>query len=153
MTTEFGDRGRSDPFRILATLARHEVDYVVIGGFAVIAHGHTRNTRDIDFVASTDYANLTRLAAALRELGVDIYDPDTLRNGANFTLQTEAGGLDFFNEVPGGVPYEDLRRRALELEVRGVAVRVAGLDDLVRMKLAAGRPRDLDDIRALTQPG
>ena len=158
----FGDRGASDPRRVFAVLARHEVDYTAIGGIAVIAHGHTRNTRDVDFVAAVDEENLVRLAAALRELnaqlwgvdahllGIDVYDPFTLANGANFTMQTDAGGLDFFNEVPGGLPYADLRERSLLVVVGDIEIRVAGLDDLIRMKVAAGRPRDLDDIAALT---
>ena len=99
----------------------------MIGGIAVIAHGHPRNTRDIDFVAATDRMNLERLATALRDLGARISSVDgdllgieldaaTLGNGANYTLITDAGGLDFFNDVPGGVPYEELRARALIVE-------------------------------------
>lgn len=166
MTGEaFGDRGAINPRRIFAVLNDHDVDYVVIGGIAVIAHGHPRNTRDVDFVASADPENLGRLAAALRvlgaqlwgvdadRLGIDVYDPETLADGANFTLVTEAGGLDFFNEVPGGAPYEQLRRRAIEVDVRGLSIRIAGIDDLIAMKRAAGRPRDLADIAALTEPG
>lgn len=164
MTTDPWDRGPSDPRTVLEVLVRHGVDFTVIGGVAVIAHGHPRNTRDIDFVAATDRLNLERLAAALRELnaelwGVDAHllgielDAETLANGANFTLTTDAGGLDFFNEVPGGVPYAELRARALVVEVFGMSIRVAGRDDLIRMKQAAGRPQDLDDIAALTDPG
>jgi predicted nucleotidyltransferase len=156
------DRGPSDPQRIFELLDRHSVDFVVIGGYAVIAHGHVRNTRDVDLVAATDLPNLQRFKAVLDELGAELWgvdahllgvelDPATLAEGANFTLATSAGGLDFFNEVPGGVPYSELRSRALELEVRGVTVRVAGLDDLIRMKRAAGRPIDLEDIAVLTE--
>lgn len=163
MSTDPWDRGPSDPRTVLEVLVRHGVDFTVIGGVAVIAHGHPRNTRDIDFVAATDRPNLERLAAALRELnaqlwGVDAHlvgidlDAQTLANGANFTLVTDAGGLDFFNEVPGGVPYEDLRARALVVEIAGLSIRVAGRDDLIRMKQAAGRPQDIDDIAALTDP-
>lgn len=160
--TSLGDRGPSDPRRVFEVLQRHGVDYTAIGGIAVIAHGHTRNTRDVDFVADVAMPNLERLAAALRELnaelsgvdahllGIDVYDPTTLANGANFTMETDAGGLDFFNEVPGGVPYEHLRARSLVVDVGGVSIRIAGRDDLIRMKLAAGRPQDLDDIAALT---
>lgn len=164
MTADPWDRGPSDPRRILEVLVRHGVDFTVIGGIAVIAHGHPRNTRDIDFVAATDRPNLERLVAALRELtaelwGVDAHllgielDAETLASGANFTLITDAGGLDFFNEVPGGVPYEELRARALVVDLSGLQIRVAGRDDLIRMKQAAGRPQDLDDIAALTDPG
>lgn len=152
----------SDPSAIFRAFAHHGVDYVVIGGMAAIAHGHTRNTRDVDFVAATDPENLDRLAGALRDLGarlsgvaahllgVDVYDAATLGNGANFTMETDAGGLDFFNEVPGAAPFEELRERALTIDLAGVTVRVAGRDDLIRMKQAAGRPQDLADIAALT---
>jgi len=159
---EFGDRGDSDPARVIDVLVSHGVDFVVIGGVAVISHGHVRNTRDLDFVASTAPDNMRRLEAALRELeaglwGVDAHllgidlDAETLANGANFTLITQAGGVDFFNEVPGGAPYEELRERSLELSLAGIPVRVAGFDDLIRMKRAAGRPRDLEDIAVLTE--
>ena len=158
-------RGRSrgrDPRLIFEALARNRVDYVVIGGVAVIAHGHTRNTRDVDLMAAADRTNLERLAAALRELDarlsgvdahlldVDVQDAATLASGANFTMETDAGGLDLFNEIPGAAPYEDLRERALVIDLDGLTVRVAGRDDLIRIKRAAGRPQDLDDIAALT---
>lgn len=159
-------RGRetpaSDPRHIFECLARHRVDYVVIGGIAVIAHGHTRNTRDVDLVPSPEPANFRRLAAALREmrarlsgvdahlLEIDVYDPKTLASGANFTLETEAGGLDVFADVPGAAPYDELRARALVVNLGGLEIRIAGLDDLIRMKRAAGRPQDLGDIAALT---
>lgn len=163
MSEVFPDRGPSDPRSVFQVLADHEVDCVVIGGVAVVAHGHTRNTRDVDFVAATDRANLERLARALEALdaelwGVDAHllgielDADTLASGGNFTLQTKAGGLDFFNEVPGGIPYEELRERSILVEVSGIPIRIAGLDDLIRLKAAAGRPRDLADIAALTDP-
>lgn len=161
--TQRSDRPNgTDPKRIFETFERHGVEYIVIGGIAAIAHGHTRNTRDVDFVAATDRPNLERLAAALRELGarlsgvdahllgIDVYDPATLGGGANFTMETDAGGLDFFNDVPGSAPYEELRERALAIDLGGLTVRVAGRDDLIRMKQAAGRPQDLADISALT---
>lgn len=152
----------TDPRRIFESFERHGVDYVVIGGVATIVHGHTRNTRDVDFVAASDRANLEHLAAALRELrarlsgvdahllGIDVYDPATLGTGANFTMETDAGGLDFFSDVPGAEPYEQLRERALVVDLDGLTIRVAGRDDLIRMKQAAGRPQDLADIAALT---
>lgn len=162
MTQEADRASGTDPRRIFETFQRHGVEYIVIGGIAAIVHGHTRNTRDVDFVAATARANLERLAAALRELGarpsgidahllgIDVYDPATLGSGANFTMETDAGGLDLFNDVPGAAPYEELRERALAVEMGDLTVRVAGRDDLIRMKQAAGRPQDLADIAALT---
>ncbi len=156
------DRGPSDAPRVFRTLNEHGVDYVVIGGWAVIAHGRVRTTLDVDFVADRERANLERLSGALADLhaelwGVDAHllgldlDAGTLASGANFTLITDAGGVDFFNEVPGQVPYRDLRRRAITGHVRGVPVRLAGREDLVRMKRAAGRDQDLEDLAVLLE--
>lgn len=151
-----------DPERIFATLERHGVDFTVIGGFAVVAHGHVRATRDVDVMAAQDQENLRRLAAAFAELGarlrgvdahllpVDPTNPEDLGNGANWTLETDAGWIDYMGDVPGGAPYDEIRAESQVIEVRGVRLKVVGLAHLVRMKRAAGRPRDLADIAALT---
>lgn len=151
-----------DPSRVFATLDRHGVDYVTIGAFAVIAHGYVRATADIDLVARQDPDNLERLAAVFDELNarlrgvdadlldIDPTDPETLAEGASFTLDTDAGPIDYLNEVPGADDYERLRERAVETTAAGVLVRVVGLDDLIRMKRASGRPQDLRDIANLT---
>jgi hypothetical protein len=153
-----------DPARIFATLDGHQVDYVTIGAFAVIAHGYVRATADIDLMARQDRDNLERLAAAFAELGarlrgvdadlceIDPTDPVTLGNGASFTLDTDAGPVDYLNDVPGAGDYDELRSRAVETTAAGVMVRVVGLDDLIRMKRVSGRPQDLRDIANLTPP-
>lgn len=155
---------RLDPARVFATLDRHGVDYITIGAFAVIAHGYVRATADIDVVARQDRENLERLAAAFAELNavlrgvdadlldIDPTDPDVLANGASFTLDTDAGPVDYLNDVPGAGDYDDLRARAVEANAAGVVVRVVGLDDLIRMKRASGRPQDLRDIANLSPP-
>ncbi len=152
---------RLDPARVFATLDRHGVDYLTIGAFAVIAHGYVRATADIDLVARQDRENLERLAGVFDELNarlrgvdadlldIDPTDPDTLANGASFTLDTDAGPIDYLNDVPGASDYDDLRARAVEATAAGVVVRVVGLDDLIRMKRESGRPQDLRDIANL----
>ena len=153
-----------DPARVFATLDRHGVDYVTIGAFAVIAHGYVRATADIDLLARQDRDNLAHLAAAFDELGarlrgvdaelldIDPIDPDTLANGASFTLDTDAGPIHCLNDVPGAGDYAQLRARSVEASAAGTVVRVAGLDDLIRMKRASGRPQDLRDIANLSPP-
>lgn len=153
---------RLDPARVFDTLDRHGVDYLTIGAFAVIAHGYVRATADIDLVARQDEDNLSRLAAAFAELAarlrgvdaelldIDPTDPVTLANGASFTLQTDAGPVDYLNDVPGAASYDDMRRRAIDAQAAGVPVRVVSLADLIRMKRASGRPQDLLDIAQLT---
>lgn len=153
-----------DPARVFASLERHDVDYLTIGAFAVIAHGYVRATADVDLVARQDRDNLQRLAAAFADLharrrGVDAHlldidptDPHTRANGASFTLDTDAGPVDYLNDVPGAADYTSLRSRAVETTAAGVTVRVVGLADLIRMKRASGRPQDLRDIANLSPP-
>lgn len=157
------DRGPLDPVRIFEALERHGVEYLTIGGVAVNAHGHLRNTRDVDVLIEWTAENIQRLAAALDELearlfgvdadllDVDPLDPADLLKGGNFTLRTASGGLDLFdpNEIPGGRPYDEMRPRAVEAVVAGVRVRAVGLDDLIRLKREAGRDRDLEDVATL----
>jgi hypothetical protein len=156
------DRGPLNPVRIFEALQRHEVEYLTIGGVAVNAHGHVRNTRDVDILIEWNEENMERLAAALVDLDaklfgvdadlldVDPRDPDLL-NGGNFTLRTAAGGLDLFDpdEIPGGRPYDEMRTRAVEAVVEGVSIRAVGFDDLIRLKREAGRDRDLEDVATL----
>jgi hypothetical protein len=149
-----------DVDRIVATLLRHEVDFVVIGGIAVLAHGHPRATFDVDFMADLGADNMTRLASALGELHaqvrgvdgelleVDPTDPDQLASGANWTLVTDAGWADFMPAAEGARSYSEIATAAVP--VRGGSFRVVGLDDLIRMKRASGRDKDIDDIAALT---
>lgn len=150
-----------DPSRIFETLDRHEVDYLTIGAWAVIAHGYVRATADIDFVARLDEQNMERLAAALTELNarlrgvdadkldIDPTDPQVLISGASFTMDTDAGPLDFLNDVPGAAAYDEMRSRARQANAGGTTVWVVGYKDLIRMKEASGREQDLLDIHQL----
>jgi predicted nucleotidyltransferase len=149
-----------DPAAILHAFDRHGVEYVLIGGLAVQAHGHLRTTQDVDVFPSRERRNLERLAAALTELGARPAGTSrggppsarSLASAANHVLETDAGGLDVHLQPPGAGTWPAVRERAMVLEVVGVQVAVAGLDDVIAMKRAAGRPIDRGDILALTQP-
>jgi len=147
------------PTALLATLARAGVDFVVIGGVAVVVQASPRFTRDLDISFATDTSNLERLAtvlvaldARLRGVEEDVpFVPDVraLRRSETLTLSTREGDLDLLAYPPGSPSYAALRRRADVIELDGVAVRVASLEDLIAMKRAAGRPQDLIDIDSL----
>ncbi len=152
-----------DLAHLLGTLASHGVDYVVIGGVAVQVHGHRRTTIDLDLAPDPDPGNLRRLAAALDELdarprdlefegaAASVTDPDRLALAAIVPpLLTRHGQVHILKEPKGARPFEQLRGEALVVQVDGIDVPVASLDDLIRMKRAAGRPADLEDIAALT---
>lgn len=145
--------------QLLATLDRHAVDYTIIGGVAVQVHGHRRTTKDLDVIPAPDDDNLPRLAAALAELdarprdipGAPIPTTEQLASAAIVPpLTTRHGELHILHDVPGAPPYPDLRARALVIELDGIALAIAGLDDLIAMKRASGRPADIRDIAVLT---
>jgi hypothetical protein len=147
------------PTALLVGLADAAVDFVVIGGIAVVAHGHIRTTRDLDITYSTSPANrqalgtfLVDVDARLRgvaEVVPFIPDDRTLTRVEVLTLETRLGSLDLLAAPPGAPPFRELRSRAVPIDVGGRSVRIASLDDLIAMKRAAGRGRDLDDIAAL----
>lgn len=152
------------PFRpdaLVATLNAHAVDYIVVGGIAAIRHGSRRATRDLDIVPAPAPDNYGRLASALRELGaelrgvdahrlgIDPADPDVLADGADLGLATKHGFLDVLQELVG-IDYAALRERAQPARLGSEPIAVAHVDDLIAMKLRAGRPIDLQDIAAMT---
>ncbi len=148
-----------DPLRALRVLLAHEVDFVVIGGFAARLWGSPTVTNDLDICAAWDGANLERLAAALRELDarlrgapddvVFLLDARTLANGLNFTFATTAGGLDVLAAPTGGFDYPTLREAATSIDLGSLVVDVVDLDDLIAMKRAAGRPKDRIEVEVL----
>jgi hypothetical protein len=143
-----------DPRKILETLVRHDVDFVLIGGMAGVARGSAYITLDVDVAYERSRANLERLAGALQQLEATLRgaSPDlpfvpnaeTLESGANFTFDTRYGPLDILADPDGAQTYATLREAAGDpLNVEGVRIRVASLDHLIAMKEAAGRPKDL----------
>jgi predicted nucleotidyltransferase len=149
--------------RLLQALDRHGVDFVVVGGLAAIAHGARRTTLDVDLVPRPGPQNFERLVEAVAELGVEqetavdgafqtIHPRDDvdLARSRNVSLRTGSGRLDVVNEPRAAPPYDELVARSVELRIAGVPVRVAGLDDLIAMKTALGRPRDLQDVADIT---
>lgn len=144
---------------LLARLASADVDFVVLGGVAVIAHGYVRNTEDLDISYASDADNLEALGGVLLDLGarlraVDedipfIPDARTLRRTQILTLDTPLGGLDLLANPDGSPGYAALKANAERIDFDGFEIRIAGIEDLLAMKRAAGRPKDRPDIEAL----
>ena len=142
-----------DPLAALRTLLDHEVRFVLIGGFAGALRGSPVITGDLDICCARDDANLARLAEAMRSLDARLrgappdvpflLDAPTLRAGDHFTFSTSVGPLDILGRPAGTKGFAELDQRATDEVVDGVKVRVAAIEDLIRMKRAAGRPKDL----------
>lgn len=162
MDSSSGRVTRARPEAILQALATHGVQFVVIGGLAAIAHGSRRVTRDIDIVVDPHNDNLERLQAALAELAavklvergaeepIELADLALVGLGTTLHTRAPAGRLDIVGDPAGAAPFGELAKRSLATSVAEVDVRVVGLDDLIAMKRAAGRPLDLQDIADLT---
>ena len=144
---------------ILRKLVAAGVDFVVIGGIAVVLHGYPRLTRDLDIAFAYDQANLEALGrvlvdlnATLRGVNADVpFTPDaqTLQGIDLLTLETSAGWLDIHRLPQGVTSYASLRRNAERVEVEDFTILLANPADLIAMKEAAGRLLDKADIAAL----
>jgi hypothetical protein len=148
-----------DPLRLLEGLEGHGVRYVVVGGIAARLLGSPTVTRDLDICYARDPENLAALANLLTELHARLrgaepglpfrLDARTLRTGDAFTLATDAGDLDLLGSPAGTDGFPDLARGASPTNLGGLDVMVASVDDLIRMKRAAGRPKDLIEVEVL----
>ncbi len=151
-----------DPDAILRTLDAHGVRFVVVGGLAGNLRGTADVTNDLDVCYARDTNNLERLGVALEELdarprGTGVVDDLpfkldalTLRHGDTFTFLTSAGAFDILATPSGTTGFEDLDAGATSIDLGGgLVVRVASLEDLMRMKRAAARPKDLIQLEHL----
>lgn len=140
--------------------------YVVVGGLAVVLHGHLRATGDIDLVVDLARDQVDRTLAALEGAGFQPYVPVNSTDFADpvkraewvsekgmmvFSLRPRSGVpmVDLFLEHP--MPFEELWTRSVVVNLRGVPVRIASIDDLIALKRQAGRPEDLTDAEALIE--
>jgi hypothetical protein len=147
------------PEAVIRLLGRHRVRWVLIGGLAAVTHGAPIVTQDVDICPARDDKNLDRLAAALTEAHAELRGADpripfrldarTLRAGDAFTFTTDVGWLDILGTPAGTAGYDDLARTADEFDLFGQRVLVASVEDLIRMKRAAGRPKDLMAVEEL----
>jgi len=145
--------------RLLAALTNTGVEFIVIGGFAATAHGSAHVTVDLDIVYARTMPNMQRLSTALATLkpylrgappGLPFqFDPDTISRGLNFTLTTTAGDLDVLGEAIGGGTYDLLLAQSEIRQLLGLECRFVNLETLIRLKRAAGRPKDFERIAEL----
>lgn len=148
-----------DPAALLERLVKGGVEFVVVGGVAATAHGSASFTQDLDITYAPDAENLDRLGEVLVSLGARLrgvtddvpFIPDgrTLRRTRVLTLETPLGLINLLAQPDGAPVYGELSSRAERDVIAGVEVAYASLEDLIAMKKAAGRPKDLVAVEEL----
>jgi hypothetical protein len=147
----------------------HSVDFVIVGAVALVLHGSSRVTRDLDICYSRERANLDRIVKALKPFAPTLrgapadlpfaLDLPTLRAGLNFTLTSSAGDIDLLGDITGLGAFPAVKRLSSPMRIYDREVGVLSLDGLERAKRATGRLKDLADLaeireikRLLSQP-
>lgn len=145
--------------QLIPLLVRAKVEFIIVGGVAAVVHGSARSTEDLDIVYRRTPENVARLVDALAPLqpyprgappGLPFrWEERTIWNGLNFTLATALGAIDLLGEITGGGTYDDLLPDSERIHLFGVDCLCLGLERLIQVKRAAGRPRDFEAIAEL----
>jgi hypothetical protein len=145
----------NDDFRdFIQALNNQNVDYILVGGYAVILHGYRRVTGDMDIWVKRTKENYLKLTRAFTEFGLPVFDM-TEQNFLDvdttdvFSYGRPPVSIDIITELKG-VKFEDAFSQAQIFNEEGLMIRFLHLNNLIEAKKAAGRHKDLDDIEKLT---
>lgn len=151
--------------KIIQVLNAQHVEYVIVGGLAMVAHGSAYVTVDFDLCYRRTKENMAALVRAIRPVNPELrgaprglsflFDAETLQAGMNFTLDTDLGPTDLLGEISGIGNYDAVLAHSETMEIEGQLVQVLSLDGLIAVKRAAGRTKDqlhlleLEELRKL----
>lgn len=139
---------------ICTLLNKHNVDYLLIGGVAVVYHGYTRSTADLDFWYDPTVANFHNTVIAFKEYGIDVSELEKIVfDPKNTFLRFPVSGInaEFLPVIPGDFSFREAKAKAEILKLDDLEVRVMGYDELIRNKAATNRLKDQADIEELTK--
>lgn len=145
---------------LLDRLLTHDIDFVLIGGFAAVVHGVTLVTQDLDICAAITESEVVKLRAALKDLHPwhrmnptarlsFLEHPREVQGTRNIYLKTDLGVLDILSEASPAGSFEELKKRAMEIPLYGHKCKVISIDDLIRIKESMRRPKDLQTVQEL----
>lgn len=142
----------SDFAEFIRILRRHRVRFLVIGGYAMAHHGLVRATNDVDVLVATDKTNVARIRAATLEfVGVEPRDSALRPPHGMFRIGPPAAHVDVTTKIDGIADFDRAWQRRSKGEFFGVPVGYLSLEDMLRTKRAAGRPKDAGDIAWLEE--
>jgi predicted nucleotidyltransferase len=135
----------------IQSLNANDVQYLIIGGYAVAVHGHPRYTKDLDVWLESSETNALKVVKALQDFGfgsLGLSDKDFVEPELVIQLGYPPNRIDLLTYADG-VAFTDCYQRRMMVEIGGVSVNFIGLEELKKNKLASGRPQDLADLSAL----
>lgn len=136
---------------MLQALADEKVRFLLVGAYALAAHGYLRATMDIDIWVMPSPWNADAVLRALRRFGAPLHDltaADLQADGTVFQIGVAPRRIDIITTA-SGLHFEETFERSLTVDIEGIEVHVPSLDDLIRNKRTAGRTKDLADAEAL----
>jgi predicted nucleotidyltransferase len=144
---------------LLRILTESNIEFIIVGGAAATAHGSARLTVDLDIVYRRSKENIERIVKALQPINPYLrgappglpfsWSAKTIKRGLNFTLTTTLGALDLLGEIVGGGGYEQLQPETIKVVIAGNTCLCLNLERLIKVKRAAGRPKDLEVVAEL----
>jgi predicted nucleotidyltransferase len=146
-----------DFFDFIELLNKHQVAYMVVGGYAVGLHGYPRYTGDLDVWIEKSETNVDQLLLVIKDFGGPLIEIDKNMLMKNATKTNPAPGISFGREPIrievitqiNGVTFDDCLTRAMTKEIAGIQLRYIHYDDLIKNKRSTGRMKDLADIEEL----
>jgi predicted nucleotidyltransferase len=136
---------------MLSGLSAAQVDYLLVGGYAMACHGHPRATGDLDLWIRGDPQTASKVFRALKEFGAPMHDltvEDLSTPGIVFQIGIEPSRIDILTSI-SGVQFDDAWERRMNIELEGLSIPVIGRNDLITNKRAIGRPKDIADAETL----
>ncbi|NQX01321.1 hypothetical protein HQ447_11745 [bacterium] len=142
----------SDFKDLLRIFAEEQVEYLIVGAYAVIHYTQPRYTKDIDLWIRPSLVNAARVARAFYKFGVplvEVTQDDFTREGLQYVIGASPCQIDFLTSLPGMPNFESAWETRSTGKVDGISIHYLGRADLVRAKQTAGRPQDLADLDEL----
>jgi hypothetical protein len=136
---------------MLRALSEEKVRFLLVGAYALAAHGYPRATMDIDIWVMPSPSNADAVLRALRRFGAPLHNltkEDLQKDGIIFQIGVAPRRIDIITTA-SGLQFEDTYGQSLSLNIEGIELHIPSIDDLIRNKRAVGRTRDLADVEAL----
>jgi hypothetical protein len=136
---------------MLHALSEEKVKFLLVGAYALAAHGYPRATMDMDIWVMPSRQNADAVLRALRRFGAPLHNltkEDLQKDGTIFQIGVAPRRIDIITAA-SGLQFEETYGRSLSVNIEGIEVHIPSIDDLIRNKRALGRTRDLADVEAL----